>query len=185
MKFVILSVVLTFYSAITFSQSLSDTAHISRVPSSLVFVSGGDARFVSIAPIRHAGFSADNEGPDQCKKYHKMKFAGSLMTACGGGIFAIGLTMVFIATDDASYYGVMTASDRGQIIGGSVMMGTGAGCLVSGVTLLSIGHANARKYCGDRDSRYKGSRSRGYSRSGRSRSYMELKTNGKGLALNF
>lgn len=108
-----------------------------------------------------------------CSRYHKMKVAGIVLSAVGGGLFITGATMVAVDNRNTylygeSYYGPFHPLRNG----GGAMIATGALCVGAGIPLAVIGAVKTRRYCGA---------------AAIPRSSLDFHTgsNGTGLALNF
>jgi hypothetical protein len=108
-----------------------------------------------------------------CSRYHKMKVAGIVLSAVGGGLFITGATMVAVDNRNTYLYGEGYYGPYHPLRnGGGAMIATGALCMGAGIPLAIIGAVKTRRYCGA---------------AAIPRSSLDLHSgmNGTGLALNF
>jgi hypothetical protein len=176
MKNLTLSLFATFFALCTFGQSSLDPI---QSPSSQMFLRSSNNLMASSQSTHYytdfASFARRDEGGDEgkCAKFKKMKTIGIIVASVGGGLLITGIALEAVAAHDATnaYYNgytyVAATTDIGLIAGGGVCIAFGLVGVGAGVPLAVIGSVKSHKYCGG------------------GRSYMELKTNGNNLALNF
>ena len=84
---------------------------------------------------------------DKCASYHKMKIAGIILSAVGGGLIITG-AVIRGAAYNRNLNGDITYNDyNAQMNGGAAMVGLGALCAGAGIPLAIIGSVKTRRYC--------------------------------------
>jgi hypothetical protein len=172
----ITSFILTMCIAlVSFGQNLPQSIGETLIPSEskLRYTSDGSLTTASILTqkksetlqLKYEG----ERGSGDCASYHKMKIAGIVLTAVGGGLVITG--GIIIGAAHNSYYN--GNADYANYVamdnGGHAVALLGGLSLGAGIPLLIIGCVKEHKYC----------------RGGRATLDLHSGANGTGLALNF
>ena len=106
---------------------------------------------------------------NKCEAYHRMKIAGIVLSAVGGGMIITGA--VLTATANPAYVnGSITYDDYvARTRAGTAVLGVGIAALGAGIPLAIIGSIKTNKYC----------------RGGRATLNLQSGNNGTGLAVVF
>lgn len=96
----------------------------------------------------NAAYKYEGEhGIDKCDAYHRMKIAGIIMSAVGGGLIITGSIIRGVAYN-RNLDGTITYNDyNAQMAGGGAMIGLGVVGVGGGIPLAIIGSIKTRKYC--------------------------------------
>jgi hypothetical protein len=187
MKAIILSLVTTLGAFFSYGQTLSEpiTPPSNSPPLSQVFLNSNFASAGANSQYQEEALYRDR-AERNCARYKSQQTVGAVFTGIGGAFLGAGIPML-IAGNNAiyndSYYNPYTGYYGGAPRNDYALRNGGIACIIVGAISLSYGLPNVivgsiryNRNCG---------RGSGVYDRDRGRSYMELRTNGTNLALNF
>jgi hypothetical protein len=154
MKTLAFSFVLFFCSLLTTAQTQSASVGLHNpAPVSPIFRLADHSQFASAENLTYMrGGESNSSG--KCNRFKKMKTAGIVLSAVGGGLLVTGVALVAVGSADvannASGNGAVDNSfrDAGMIGGGAACIGFGILSAGAGIPLAVIGSIKSKKYCG-------------------------------------
>ena len=184
MKVIITSIAAIFGTLFSYGQTVSEPTTPSA-PVSQVFLNSTFASAEAIAQYQEEALYRDR-AERNCARYKSQQTVGAVFTGIGGAFIGAGIPMLIAgnnAINNYSYFNPYTGYYSRAPQNDYALRNGGVACIIIGAISLSYGLPNVivgsiryNRNCGrgvyDND-RYKG------------RSYMELRTNGTNLALNF
>ena len=155
MKTLAFSFVLLFCSLLATAQTQSIPGDLHNpAPVSPLFRNVDHTQFASAENRTYMGGGESNSS-SKCNRFKKMKTAGIVLSAVGGGLLVGGITLVAIGSTQVTNNSINGTGTFGSDVGDAGMIAGGAVCIVfgtfstgAGIPLAVIGSAKVKKYCG-------------------------------------